>query len=167
MTGTMNLIALILLGTLVLASGTAAQDHGGLSDQQACYQQAKQFVADKNASGFKTGPNDDSHFTLSQAHYDPKTKVCYAQVDRLSPVYPAESSLQAYVEMIEVVDAFEGKNIASFVDSYSVDKDGGLKHVAPSECQVNGEKCSERAVFNHLLWKFIPAFRPVNAQKVD
>ena len=140
------------------------QDHTSLTDQQMCYQQARQYVADKNATRSKLNDYDNSLYDLSQAHYNPKTQTCYAEIGRSQPSYPTEATIYGTIETIEVVDAFEGKTIALLIDGFTQDKKTGKPTwTEPSACQVNGEKCTSRPTFNYLLWKLIPAFRPVTA----
>jgi hypothetical protein len=148
------------------ATPTAQRNQGraNLTDQKACYQQARQYVLDKDGTASKLASYDNSLFTLDQAHYEPKTQTCYVQTRRSQPSYPPESTIYGMVETIQIADAFEGKEIAVFVGGYIQDKKaGGLKWDAPSECRVNGEKCTSRPTFNDMLWKLIPAFRPAGA----
>lgn len=154
----------LLMSSVVVSARQANLSRAKLTDQQKCYQQARQYVADENATRSKLNDYDTSLYGLSQAHYDPKTQTCYAQIARSQASYPADATVYGTIETIEVVDAFEGKQIALFVDSVTQDKKTGrLAWTEPSACQVNGEKCASRATFNYLLWKIIPAFRPVTA----
>lgn len=138
-------------------------ERGEPADQQTCYQQARQYLSDVN----KDVAKPDKEAILSQAHYDPKTKMCYAQIERTFSVFPSDSKYRSYVQEIRVVDAFEGKMIAMYVTAYSVEEDGTIKWSDPTACTVAGEKCTKRPVFNGLLWKLIPAFKPVDANRVN
>lgn len=147
----------------VQAQKPPANERRELADQQTCYQQARQYLSDLNKDVLKS----EKEASLSQAHYDPKTKMCYAQIERTFSIFPSDSKYRSYVQEIRVVDAFEGKMIAMFVTAYSVEEDGKIKWEDPTACTVAGEKCIKRAVFNGLLWKLIPAFKPVDANRVD
>jgi hypothetical protein len=143
--------------------------HADLADRKMCYEQAQKYVADSNAKVIqdKLAPWRDYHWTFEAAHYDVKTQTCYVQYERHPQTFPPESTAYVVVDEIRVDDAFEGKEIAAFVGGYSMDKQSGKTANSPlTFCQVNGEKCNERAVFNGLLWKLIPAFRPVMAVDV-
>jgi hypothetical protein len=159
-------VVTLMLGLILDAQQTKPknQDHANLTHQQMCYQQARQYVADENVTRSKLNDYDNSLYGFSQAHYDPKTQTCYAEIGRSQPSFPPEATAYGTIETIEVVDAFEGKTIAFFVDGFTQDKKTGkLAWAEPSACQVNGEKCTSRPTFNYLLWKLIPAFRPVTA----
>ncbi|MGC1374357.1 MAG: hypothetical protein WA824_19635 [Candidatus Sulfotelmatobacter sp.] len=164
--------ALLLAPATLILSGMASPQRGGeknqdradMPRQEQCYRQARQYVADENVSRSKLSSYDDSLYRFAQAHYDPKTQICFAEVERSQPSFPPGSALSGTVETIKVVDAFEGKTIASFVDGATVDnKTKDLERDKPSDCQVNGATCTSWPGFNSLLWKLIPAFRPALA----
>lgn len=72
-----------ILSVMAFASSVMAQS-SILTDKQACYDQAKKYVTDKNTN---TGNGkDDSGFKLDQAHYDSKTQTCYVQTSRVTSI---------------------------------------------------------------------------------
>jgi hypothetical protein len=157
---TLSFVILLLAATPAFAQ--TQKERGEIADQTACYQQARVYLADLDKMNGAT-------YKLEHAHYDPKSRICYAQIkwtlDITETVSQDPKEDQAFVEDIAVVDAFEGRQIAQYVDSYHFTKTGATWS-APSACNVNGEKCKERAVFNYLLWKLVPAFKPIDAELV-
>ena len=161
----------MLLFALVLSVPAFAQksSHADMANQGICYQQAKQVVDliaadDTKYSKTHDEPGRVSYGTaqLDGAHYDSASKTCYVKWSRMMfSTYPSFSSM--FFTVI-VADAFEGKDIATFHgDDVRQETGGDFVEETPVTCQVNGTQCDSRAQFNGLLWKLIPAFRPVNA----
>ena len=131
-----------------------------MATQKACYRQAREYVGDAN----KSAEPEHDYWAFTQAHYDPTSKICYVQYDH------TQSSPASILWMVLVTDAFEGKDIASFVGaSHAKSDEPGAPYTEskPMVCHVLSEKCDSRAEFNGLLWKLLPAFRPVTATSVD
>jgi hypothetical protein len=138
----MRNIALIL----VFVSTVAIAQKAPLAEQKSCYEQARKYVADSNAA-----TNPPGLYSFSQAHYDSKVHTCYVLMQSVDPV--GNSAIMNIV----VDDAYEGKIVAQCV--YTIGAND-----KPTVCQVNGQKADSRANFNYLLWKMIPAFKPVTAE---
>jgi hypothetical protein len=164
----MKLSMLILPLILITSTSTKAQN-GSLADQQKCYQQSHQYVADKTATqkkiGFSGEPAEPHEF--EQAHYDAKAQICYVEYTHVDYTYALASTYghRIYVMQYFVDNAFEGREIAGL--TIMVDWTNGYVETtgaSSGSCHVNGEKCSSHAEFNGLLWVFIPAFRPVEAR---
>jgi hypothetical protein len=154
---------------LLIAIPAAPQTRGNIADQQACYLQAKQVVAEKIQEAENEKAFHES-YSFTQAHYDGKVQVCYVEYSHIIYIPTnrnGEYSNTSYVHETVVADAFEGKTVATLV--LSVDTSDGYKETVSTDiagtCQVNGETCTSHATFNGLLWKFIPAFKPVNAKE--
>jgi len=148
----------IIAVLLLFAVGAQAQTRGSVSDQQLCYQQARQYVADQT-KGLTTSPAEP--YTFEQAHYAPETKTCYVRYGHISNTFPADSNLHnvVYVRQILVADAFEGRLVAMV--TIGIDQTNGYKESVYTSgrggCQVNGVDCSSHAEFNGLLGKLVPA----------
>jgi hypothetical protein len=135
-------IALVLLCSC-MAVAQSKPTHADMANQSICYAQALVVV-----------PKTDKYpAKLDGAHYDAVSKTCYVQWSRMAWT----SAQWDGIDQIEVEDAFEHKYVAEFIGV------AGEGITPPTSCQVNGEKCDSRAQFNGLLWKFIPAFKPVTA----
>jgi len=138
-----------------------------VGDKVACYNQAQAYVDRQNKESTPLMPGESWSkpvYGLDQAHYDAKAQVCYLQMRRGFSVFPPDSRSRSTVEEVAVLDAFEGKTIALFVDTVDYPKtaEGKITQSKPEVCDVNGAKCSSREEFNGLLWKLIPAFQPVD-----
>ena len=155
-------VAAVMLTTMSRAQ-TAPQS-GGIStilaDKKACYDQARAYVADENRDATPTVPTESwakMAYTLEQDHYDAGTQTCYVWMTGMKDVFPPDSSNgRVVVVQATVADAFEGKEIADYTATISAD--GTWSNFTG---QVNGEKCNDKAQWNGLLWKLIPAFQPV------
>lgn len=128
---------------LVTVVTMATAQKGTQSEQRACYEQAKKFVEDNTSSDFP--------MMFMQAHYDPKNGTCYVQTQSTS------AKGKDFI-VASVYDAYEGKDVAS-CSYYS---DG--KSITNDDCYVAAEFAESRAEWNELLWKFIPAFKPINVK---
>jgi hypothetical protein len=69
-----SLFFILLLKLNVVNAQQASLTRANLADQQRCYQQGRQYVADENVTRGKLNDYDNSLYGLSQAHYEPKTQ---------------------------------------------------------------------------------------------
>lgn len=132
---------------LALASSSALAQKASLTEQKACYEQAQRYLADNNAVNQRMKP--PVQYVFLQAHYDSKEETCYVE---------SSSDFSSSGMWIVVEDAFEGKAIAKCFFALDLTE-------KPPDCQVNGENAESVAVFDSMLWKLIPAFRPVTQEK--
>lgn len=160
-----SLITVSLLASFCLSSTQAqGQRRATLGDRRACYDQAQAYVAkrNENSAALPGEPWAKTSYSFGQAHYDARAQICYVLVNTTMPVFPPDSAHHSQVEQVIVDDAFEGKRIAIYTNARSVDGAGQITSSKPTDCEVNGEKCSARPEFNRLLWKLIPAFQPAD-----
>lgn len=148
-----KVIVFVVIELVVWTLAVSAQTRGSMAEQQVCWQQARDYVVARNKG-------DKINYSFEQAHYDATTKTCYVQYGTVTQLVEGFLTYFVYVD-----DAFEGKTFALFVGANHLES-GEYKEDIPTSCQVNGKECKERTVFNGMLWKFIPAFRPVNAVTV-
>jgi len=186
-----TLLAAVALA-LISAIGASAQtrpvknplQHADMADQRTCYEQARVVVdriakedkdyAEKNNSNAIGSQINYGISYLGGAHFDAASKTCYVERIKMTTMSfgtldKPDSVRITIMNQVEIEDAFEGKSIASFFGTSTKNGAGEnpFEDAPPSVCQVNGEKCDSRAVFNGLLWKLIPAFRPVDAKDIN
>lgn len=161
------MLALLVFSVTSTRAQEKSQQHSILDDKKKCWDQAQAYVAKKNADlgpapVLPDYPELHKPYEFEQAHYDAKTQICYVQMSRGMSMFPPGGALEGVISEVIVADAFEGKEIAHYDQSWSTDsKTGKTTWAESTECQVNGQKCGSRPEFNSLLWESIPAFQPV------
>lgn len=139
-------LILIALAPLLPICVHGQQTHAALSEQKMCATQAKKFFNE-------TAYSDNSRHPLKNeftSHYDAANKVCYVRIDYTKFDTRSKSNSVG----IYVFDAFEGRNLASYIQI--LDREWKNIGKEPTECWVkpiNGSRtnCSTEEEFESLV----------------
>ena len=126
-----KLVTILLFSAAIFPQGSCAQSepfqkHASLQEQKICAEQAKKFFNDTDYS-------DDSKKPLKNeftSHYDAVAKVCYVRIDYNT----FDKDTKAVSNSSYVFDAFEGRNLASYI--WFSDSKKKYWEVKPFLCEV-------------------------------
>jgi hypothetical protein len=136
---------------LMFAATFAFAQKGTPSEQRECYRQAHQYVAERRASG-------GEDWKLEQIHYEAKNRTCYVEMGLSEPLL-SDDGTGRVLNTVTVDDAYEGKTVA--LCAYLSSESGSLFGVMSDGCYVGEKPAKSVAHWNYLLWKILPAFKPV------